>query len=240
MNLIQNLGAFRASLRLALSPFWRTGCRLRGIQCHSTVKFMGRAIVSRHPDSEFVLGENVRLNSSLRANELACFQPCVLRTLAPGAVLRLGSGTGLSGAVVCAGKSIVIGENTIVGSGAMIVDNDFHTLDDSGLWKTDYQSGAKPVTIGKSVFIGARAIVLKGVTIGDRAIIGAGAVVTKDVPARTIAAGNPVIAKSNSSHPGTWASAGLQPFHEEDRGRLRSVSQWPQTPSGLFVTTHNP
>jgi len=42
------------------------------------------------------------------------------------------------------------------------------------------------------VFIGARAIVLKGVTIGDRAVIGAGAVVTKDVPAFHLAVGNPV------------------------------------------------
>jgi acetyltransferase-like isoleucine patch superfamily enzyme len=41
------------------------------------------------------------------------------------------------------------------------------------------------------VFVGARAIILKGVTIGDRAVIGAGAVVSKDVPAGHIAAGNP-------------------------------------------------
>lgn len=201
MNLIQNLGALRASLRLALSPFWRAGCRLRGIQCHRTVTFMGRAIVSRHPQSEFILGESARLNSSVRANELGCFQPCVLRTLAPGAVLRLERGAGLSGAVVCAGKEIVIGENTIIGSGAMIMDNDFHAPGDDGVWKTDYQTGARPVTIGKSVFIGARAIVLKGVTIGDRAIVGAGAVVTKDVPAGAIVAGNParVVSKSPSS-----------------------------------------
>jgi maltose O-acetyltransferase len=45
--------------------------------------------------------------------------------------------------------------------------------------------------IGRGVFIGARAIVLKGVTIGDRAVIGAGSVVTKDVPAGHVAAGNP-------------------------------------------------
>jgi acetyltransferase-like isoleucine patch superfamily enzyme len=41
------------------------------------------------------------------------------------------------------------------------------------------------------VFIGARAIVLKGVTIGDRAVVGAGAVVTKPVPPRHFAVGNP-------------------------------------------------
>ena len=38
-----------------------------------------------------------------------------------------------------------------------------------------------------------------GVTIGDRAVIGAGSVVTKDIPADTLAVGNParVIRKLN-------------------------------------------
>ena len=35
------------------------------------------------------------------------------------------------------------------------------------------------------------AVVCPGVTIGDDAVIGAGAVVTKDVPAGTVALGNP-------------------------------------------------
>jgi len=50
---------------------------------------------------------------------------------------------------------------------------------------------ARPIKIGRNVFIGTRAIILKGVTIGDRAVIGAGAVVTKDVPADHLAVGNP-------------------------------------------------
>jgi acetyltransferase-like isoleucine patch superfamily enzyme len=41
------------------------------------------------------------------------------------------------------------------------------------------------------VFVGARAIVLKGVTIGDGAVVGAGSVVTRDVPAGAVVAGNP-------------------------------------------------
>jgi maltose O-acetyltransferase len=50
---------------------------------------------------------------------------------------------------------------------------------------------AKPIHIGSNVWIGSGAIILGGVTIGDHAVIGAGAVVTKDVPARTVAVGNP-------------------------------------------------
>lgn len=47
--------------------------------------------------------------------------------------------------------------------------------------------------IGKNVFIGCNALVLKGVHIGDNAVIGAGSVVTKDVPANCVAAGNPAV-----------------------------------------------
>jgi len=48
-----------------------------------------------------------------------------------------------------------------------------------------------PVIIGKNVWIGGGTIILPGVTIGDNTVIGAGSVVTKDIPADTIAYGNP-------------------------------------------------
>ncbi|AVX03062.1 sugar O-acetyltransferase [Maritalea myrionectae] len=50
---------------------------------------------------------------------------------------------------------------------------------------------AGPIKIGNGCWIGAGAIILPNVTIGDRAVIGAGAVVTKDVPADSLAVGNP-------------------------------------------------
>jgi maltose O-acetyltransferase len=48
-----------------------------------------------------------------------------------------------------------------------------------------------PITIGNNVWVGGSAVVNPGVTIGDNAVIGSGSVVTKDIPANTIAAGNP-------------------------------------------------
>lgn len=48
-----------------------------------------------------------------------------------------------------------------------------------------------PVRIGNNVWLGAGAVILPGVTIGDNAVIGAGSVVTKDIPANTVAVGNP-------------------------------------------------
>lgn len=49
----------------------------------------------------------------------------------------------------------------------------------------------RPVYIGNDVWIGDRVIILPGVTIEDGCIIGAGSVVTHDIPAYSIAVGNP-------------------------------------------------
>ncbi len=97
----------------------------------------------------------------------------------------------MSGAALCAGNSIKIGEETIIGAGAVIMDNDFHMMGKDGVWIDDVRSNSRPIVIGKGCFIGARAIVLKGVTIGDHAAVGAGAVVTRDVPAGSSVGGNP-------------------------------------------------
>lgn len=45
--------------------------------------------------------------------------------------------------------------------------------------------------IEDNVFIGAGSIILPGVTIGENSIVGAGSVVTKEVPANSVAVGNP-------------------------------------------------
>lgn len=50
---------------------------------------------------------------------------------------------------------------------------------------------ALPITIGSGCWLGGGVIVLPGVSIGDGCVIGAGSVVTKDIPANSLAVGNP-------------------------------------------------
>ncbi len=47
------------------------------------------------------------------------------------------------------------------------------------------------IIVGNDVWIGRESVIMPGVTIGDGAIIAAYSVVTKDVPAYTVASGNP-------------------------------------------------
>lgn len=50
---------------------------------------------------------------------------------------------------------------------------------------------AKPIVIGDNCWIAANVVICGGVTIGAGCVIGAGSVVTRDIPAGSLAAGNP-------------------------------------------------
>lgn len=106
----------------------------------------------------------------------------------PNGKLTLGHGYINAGTQIRCMESIAIGDGCAIGRNVMIMDFDAHEI--------TYEDGSKnqitaPISIGKHVWIGAGATILKGVTIGDNAVIGAGSVVTKNVPANTIVAGNP-------------------------------------------------
>jgi acetyltransferase-like isoleucine patch superfamily enzyme len=177
---------------------WAVEARLRGAQIRGPVTFLGRPILTVFPGSELIFeGEN-EIFSSLRGNPLGNTQPCVLRTLAEGARLVLARNVGMSSAVLCAEKEIVVGEGTIIGAGAMLLDNDFHTKTVSGSWGPSRPEDARSISIGKGCFIGARAIVLKGVTLGDGVVVGAGAVVSKSCDSGTLV-GNPAMPTRSSA-----------------------------------------
>ncbi len=83
---------------------------------------------------------------------------------------------------------VVIGNNVLIGPSVQIYTAS-HPLD-ADTRRTALES-AKSIEIGDDVWIGGGSILCPGVKIGARAVIGAGSVVTKDIPADTLAAGNP-------------------------------------------------
>ncbi len=50
---------------------------------------------------------------------------------------------------------------------------------------------ARPIAIGRNVWIGAGATIIGGVTVGENSVVAAGSVVTRDVPPDTLVGGNP-------------------------------------------------
>ena len=111
------------------------------------------------------------------------FFPGVRLEVGSGGKLSIGTGTYLNrNTEVIAWKEVSIGRDCMIGWDVLIMDTDQHPIPGRGL---DNRS----VRIGDRVWIGARAMVLKGVTIGDGAVVGAGAVVTHDVPAGAVVIG---------------------------------------------------
>lgn len=142
-------------------------------------------------NSTITIGRHFRAVSKIRFNSFGIIQKVIIRTVRPGAKVVIGDYVGISGCTISAANSITIGNHVLIGSGVAIVDQDAHAIDPVERRKGTGKIKTAPVVIEDDVFIGARAIILKGVTIGRGSVIGAGAVVPKSIPAYSIAVGNP-------------------------------------------------
>ena len=83
---------------------------------------------------------------------------------------------------------VSIGDNCMIGPNVQIYTAT-HPLEFKK--RNSGREFAKPVTIGKNVWIGGHAVICPGVSIGDNVVIGAGSVVTKSFPDDVFIAGNP-------------------------------------------------
>jgi acetyltransferase-like isoleucine patch superfamily enzyme len=89
------------------------------------------------------------------------------------------------GCKIVAQKFISIGDDCLIGDFTSILDSNEHEVaPNSGVRK-------EPVTIGRNVWIGRNSVLLPGIDIGDNSVIGAGSIVTQNIPANSLAAGNP-------------------------------------------------
>jgi len=100
-------------------------------------------------------------------------------------ILDIGSGFANANLRIRCTCSIKIGRDVAISHDVTMMDSDAHELRPSSSPMT------QPITIGDHVWIGSRAMILKGVTVGDGAVIGAGSIVTRDVSANSVVAGNP-------------------------------------------------
>lgn len=83
---------------------------------------------------------------------------------------------------------IVIGQDVLIGPNCSLYTAIHPT--EPGPRRAKWESAA-PITLGDNVWLGGSVVICPGVTIGENTIVGAGAVVTRDIPANSIAVGNP-------------------------------------------------
>jgi acetyltransferase-like isoleucine patch superfamily enzyme len=127
-------------------------------------------------------------DSEMTLKNVYIAQNVVLRADNGGKMLLSNSYIGF-GAVIVSANQIIIDDFCLIAEMVVIRDQN-HKFNFTDLVK-DSKSETSPIKIGKNVWIGAKATILKGVSIGDNSVIGANAVVTKDVLTNVVAVGIP-------------------------------------------------
>lgn len=118
-------------------------------------------------------------------------KPVCIRTLTPGAVVRLGDHAGLNGTAINCAREVSIGDWSNIAD-AYITDNPAHSIGRHRRRETIEDVPSHPVSIGRNVWVSVQVVILDGVSIGDNSVIGACSLVRENVPADIFAAGNPL------------------------------------------------
>lgn len=122
------------------------------------------------------IGENCYLEPPFRANW-------------GGRHIHFGKGVYANFNLTCVDDThIYVGDNTMFGPNVTLATANHPILPELRLKAYQYNL---PIHIGKNCWIGAGVVVVPGITIGDNSVIGAGSVVVKDIPANSVAVGNP-------------------------------------------------
>lgn len=140
------------------------GCALaRGVRVEDDIVLAAKGRVS--------IGRRAHFRRGIAPQELLCDA---------GAEIVIGERVVFNyGGIVKASRSVRIGANCMIGS--------FARLDDSA---PEFETTG-PIVVEDNVWIAHGAVIAPGVRIGRGSVVAAGSVVARDVPANTLAMGNP-------------------------------------------------
>jgi len=177
--------------RQAAVPLYWYWCITQGVRLRAGWHLSGRPLFRvRGRGAKIRIGTGFSALSRSTYNAIGVSQPVIITAYRDNSVVEIGDDVGMSGCSITAEERIQIGSRVNIGAGVLIMDTDAHPLSPTGR-QNNIPARTASVIIEDDVFIGARAIILKGVHIGSGAIIGAGSVVVKDVASMTIVGGNP-------------------------------------------------
>lgn len=166
--------------RFMLAKYYLRKCTRTG----KWVSVNGKPLIKN--SGQMILANEVRVWSSIQRAKLFT---------GPEGILKIGKNSRVNGAHISAQKLVEIGDNVRIAPYTLILDSDFHNINDH------FSDGvSKEIIIENNVWLASRCTILKGVRIGQGAVVATGAVVTKDVPPYTVVAGVPakVIKKLDS------------------------------------------
>lgn len=103
-----------------------------------------------------------------------------------GGALIVGNYSRINGVHISVRQSVIIGKNVRIGPYTLIMDSDFHDVNNR-----ESIGKSKSIEICDDVWIASNVTILKGVKIGQGAIVAAGAVVTRSVEPYTMVGGVP-------------------------------------------------
>jgi acetyltransferase-like isoleucine patch superfamily enzyme len=126
------------------------------------------------------IGDRVRIIAEPLATQIG---------VGKGGQMTIGERTFINyGCSISASQLVRIGPRCNIGSHTILMDNDFHSVEPE---RRDELPPSAPIILEENVWVGVRAVILRGVTIGAGSVIAAGSVVSKDVAPRSLVGGIP-------------------------------------------------
>ncbi|HLT06537.1 MAG TPA: acyltransferase [Cyclobacteriaceae bacterium] len=124
------------------------------------------------------LGDEVRIWSNINKTKIFVNK---------GGELTVGRNSRINGVHISVSQQVRIGDNVRIAPYTIIIDNDFHKIDDH----FSDQGTKQAIVIEDDVWITMNCMIMKGVRIGRGAVVAAGAVVTRDVAPYSVVGGVP-------------------------------------------------
>lgn len=134
-----------------------------------------------------------------------------------GAEIKIGNKTSIAKAQIVSLEpyKIEIGEDCMLSYDIEIRNTDSHKIYDKDTNKRINEGNS--VNIGNHVWLGMRALILKGVNIGNNSIVAGGSIVTKDVKANTIVSGSPARQIKENVY---WTREEVMTYLKENKGAI--------------------